>query len=171
MLKGLDAVHGSTRILKWWAEQVGEDVMRRIAPRLAYTAATASFAEVAMLYQAADVYVAPYLGEGFNLPVLEAIACGLPVICTAGGPTDAFTDAACARRIRADLWEGMGPDGLPKRQLVPDVEHLAALLDEAMRDATWRDAARTAGPALVHAGWTWRDAVDALLSALSTTAT
>lgn len=49
--------------------------------------------------QASDVYVAPYLGEGFNLPVLESVACGTPVIVTSGGPTDAFTAPAFATRI------------------------------------------------------------------------
>jgi glycosyltransferase involved in cell wall biosynthesis len=37
------------------------------------------------LYGAADCYVSPYRAEGFNLPVLEAIACGTPVIVTRGG--------------------------------------------------------------------------------------
>jgi glycosyltransferase involved in cell wall biosynthesis len=33
-------------------------------------------------YQAADVYVLPSLYEGFGLTVLEAMACGTPVICS-----------------------------------------------------------------------------------------
>ena len=40
--------------------------------------------EIADLYAMADCYVSPYKGEGFNLPVLEAMASGLPVIVTAG---------------------------------------------------------------------------------------
>ena len=39
------------------------------------------------LYRAADVLVVPYRGEGFCLPALEAMACGLPVIHTGTGPT------------------------------------------------------------------------------------
>src|SRR5262249_37628289 len=46
--------------------------------------------ELARLYAAADALVHPYRGEGFGLPVLEAMACGLPVVVTAGGPTDEF---------------------------------------------------------------------------------
>jgi hypothetical protein len=42
------------------------------------------------LYRAADVLVAPYRGEGFCLPVLEAMACGVPAIHTGIGPTNEF---------------------------------------------------------------------------------
>ncbi|MCL5256483.1 MAG: glycosyltransferase family 4 protein [Chloroflexi bacterium] len=34
------------------------------------------------LYNAADIFVFPSLYEGFGLPVLEAMACGLPVLCS-----------------------------------------------------------------------------------------
>jgi glycosyltransferase involved in cell wall biosynthesis len=34
------------------------------------------------LYQAADVYIDPSLFEGFGLQVLEAMACGVPVVCS-----------------------------------------------------------------------------------------
>jgi glycosyltransferase involved in cell wall biosynthesis len=38
--------------------------------------------EVAKYYSAADVYAFPSLGEGFGLPIIEAMACGCPVITT-----------------------------------------------------------------------------------------
>ena len=44
------------------------------------------------LYAACDCLVHPYRGEGFGLPVLEAMACGVPVIVTAGGACDDFCD-------------------------------------------------------------------------------
>jgi UDP-glucose:(heptosyl)LPS alpha-1,3-glucosyltransferase len=40
----------------------------------------APIADVRSLYAAADILVAPSLEDSFNLPVLEAMACGLPVI-------------------------------------------------------------------------------------------
>ena len=43
------------------------------------------------LYNAVDVYVSPYLAEGFNLMVLEAIACASRVLVSNGGSTDDFT--------------------------------------------------------------------------------
>ena len=36
--------------------------------------------EILAYYAAADLYVAPSLEDSFNLPVLEAMACGLPVV-------------------------------------------------------------------------------------------
>ena len=53
------------------------------------------------LYTACDCLVLPYRGEGFGLPVLEAMACGLPVIITAGGATDDFVRNDFAYRIPA----------------------------------------------------------------------
>ena len=39
----------------------------------------------AALYSGADVFVYPSRFEGFGLPVLEAMACGVPVVTTTGG--------------------------------------------------------------------------------------
>jgi len=41
---------------------------------------SAPVSDVRSLYAAADILVAPSLEDSFNLPVLEAMACGLPVI-------------------------------------------------------------------------------------------
>src|SRR5262249_29451367 len=71
------------------------------APEILYSTDDLSDEALPRLYAACDVLVQPYRGEGFGLPVLEAMACGLPVVVTAGGPTDEFVPQAACRRIPA----------------------------------------------------------------------
>jgi len=56
---------------------------------------------LANLYRGAGALVLPYRGEGFGLPLLEAMACGKPVITTADGPAKDFCAAANSYLISA----------------------------------------------------------------------
>lgn len=62
------------------------------APEIIYLDQEISADEIASIYTACDCLVHPYRGEGFALPVLEAMACGIPVVVTAGGATDDFVN-------------------------------------------------------------------------------
>ena len=91
-------------------------------------------AGLADLYRSCEVFVLPYRGEGFAMPVLEAMASGVPVIATAGGPTDEFCPADAGWRIRSlrremplDQLKGFEPDDTPW-MLEPDLNHLVELL-------------------------------------------
>lgn len=84
--------------------------------------------EMRMLYGGVDVYISPYIAEGFNLPVIESIACGTPVIVTDGGPTDDFCDATNSLKIRSDLFANIDCGSLvPGYRLDP---HLGSLLEQ-----------------------------------------
>jgi len=110
----------------------------------------------------ADAYVSPYSAEGFNIPVLEGAASGLPVICTSGGPTDDFVKDSFARKIRSKLLP-IPLENIDGHVLEPEVEHLTDLMFEVIENAAWRRAAVIAGPQHVASNYTW-DIVTQLLT-------
>lgn len=66
-------------------EQIQKIRQNKKAPQIEYMDKTLTEKEIAGLYTACDVLVHPYRGEGFGLPILEAMASGLPVMVTNGG--------------------------------------------------------------------------------------
>lgn len=160
VLKGLDSWYSSNRHIETLTKGFSSEAVAALAKRVTYTGGTLSYAGIASYYQAADAYIAPYTGEGFNIPVLEAMACGLPVICTGGGATDDFTNSETTLAIRSKLKKSSSPG---EYSLVPDRKHMLELMYKAIEDDDWMAQARLAGPAHVRSGWTWEHVVDRLL--------
>lgn len=71
-------------------EKIKEIQKDKKAPEIIYIEDYLTEVEMTGLYRACDVFVCSYRGEGFSLPTLEAMACGLPVVVTEGGATDDF---------------------------------------------------------------------------------
>jgi glycosyltransferase involved in cell wall biosynthesis len=147
-------------------EPIREHIASGALPRIVLIDEDLSTDEVAALYRACDVLVHPYRGEGFAMPVLEAMACGLPAIVTAGGPTDEFLPEEAgwridARRVqfaedRIDTLDTVARPWL----LEPDRAHLVALLRQAdAADDDELDARGRAGRAAAQS-FSW-DAVAA----------
>jgi len=93
------------------------------------------------LYAEAEVAAVPSLYEGFSLPAIEAMACGVPVVATTGGA----------------LPEVVGDDG-DTGLLVPpaDPSALAVALGRALDDPGLRARIGEAGRARVLERFTWR---------------
>jgi glycosyltransferase involved in cell wall biosynthesis len=138
-----------------------------VAQRLIYNGNTFSAHTVGDFLRAADCYVSPYRAEGFNMPVLEAAACGVPVICTAGGPTDEFTASSFARRIDSRPSRIQLDVAHPGDYLEPDLLHLTELMRAAARNRDETRALGSIAAAHVSARYTWDAVTDLLLQQLT----
>jgi glycosyltransferase involved in cell wall biosynthesis len=165
VLKGEESVYESDSLIAQNIDEMTFDEAEKVLPRMAYIGETLSFEKMAQLYQAADAYVSLYLAEGFNMPALEAIACGLPVICTKGGPTDDFTTPEFAWHVESTFQAGTSNSQQIFR-LMPNLEHSIALMKNIIEQPELCDRARVAGPKFVKAGFTWKHVVDQLLEVL-----
>jgi len=81
------------------------------APRIQILRDSLEDATLASLYRGCDVFLLPYRGEGFGMPLLEAMACGKPVITTSEGPAREFCDEESAFFVPAR--EEVVPDDPP----------------------------------------------------------
>jgi glycosyltransferase involved in cell wall biosynthesis len=151
LLKGLDGYYASQRHLNDIVMAMKPHQRALVLKNSIYLGQTISMANMAALFNAADAYVSPYRAEGFNMPVLEAAACGLPIICTGGGPTDDFTDDRFRKNI--DSQEVHDPDG--NKSLRPDLSHLTDLMRLMEADETFRRAAQISGPEHVRRSFQW----------------
>lgn len=114
-----------------------------VADRVVFTGMLAGADKLAAL-AAADLFALPAVGEGFSMAVLEAMACGLPVLLTPGCH---FPEAAEA-----------GAGLVVTREVDALRDALRDLLAELDRRAAMGRAAR----ALVEAGYTWAGIVSQL---------
>jgi glycosyltransferase involved in cell wall biosynthesis len=127
--------------------------------------------ELGSLYRSADCYISASRGEGWNMPLSEALACGLPAIATDWGAHAEYVHDDIAYPLRTS---GTVPAdarvphfrGLPWAD--PDPEHLSHLLRHVFEH---RDEAKAKGlraAAEMHAKWTWGHAARRIKERLGT---
>jgi glycosyltransferase involved in cell wall biosynthesis len=97
------------------------------------------------LYSEAELAVVPSLYEGFSLPAIEAMSCGIPIVATTGGA----------------IPEVVGTDGETGFLVPPgDSEALAAKIAYALDHPELRAKVGMAGRARVGEHWSWRHTAD-----------
>jgi glycosyltransferase involved in cell wall biosynthesis len=119
---------------------------------------------LAALYRECDVLVQPTKAEGWGLPILEALACGIPAIATNySAHTDFLNDANgylvdVARMVEVDdpfFYKLGGPFGAWAQ---PDLDHLQVLMRRSFENPAERREKGAQGRRDVLERWTWKDA-------------
>jgi glycosyltransferase involved in cell wall biosynthesis len=125
----------------WFSGQIREEIRRTgLGERIAVTGFV-SEDELAALYNAADLFVCPSFYEGFGLPVIEAMACGRPVVCSHRASLPEVADAAA---ILVDP-QSTGEIARAMRAVLLDSELRQRMERHSLQRASqfsWRETAR-----------------------------
>ncbi len=115
------------------------------------------------LYCIADYYVSPYRAEGFNLPVIEALVCGTPVIVTEGGATQDFCSEKNALFIEAVPYRNVKiNDRHVNAYQAPILDSLITHLNVCAQDKPFSESQRLQNAASIAKNFTWAKAADTI---------
>lgn len=101
------------------------------------------------LYNSCDLYVSPYRAEGFNLPPLEAAACGLPILVTKGGSTDDYYSSRLGLQIPSELQQ-LNPGMILNPSLDALQENIKTMLENS---GMWGGKN---GSKYIHLNYSWQ---------------
>ena len=118
------AILGDDR--KWKPGLVSESTSLGLAERVIF-GSHVPYDDLPWVYAAAEILVMPSLIEGFGLPVLEAMACGTPVVCSR---------AASLPEVAGDAAEYFEPTS---------VDDLAMAIERVLRSSQFQVTLRSKG--------------------------
>lgn len=126
--------------------------------------------QLAALYRSCQCLVAPYRGEGFGLPILESLACGVPPIVPSGGPTDDFVDAESGFLLGSRFVPAEGVSDLcgPALELEIEPAELRSTMRRACEDQSHTRQLGLAGSERIRREFTWENTARDIVKRLQT---
>jgi GT2 family glycosyltransferase len=128
--------------------------------------------QLGSLYRSADCYVSAGRGEGWDMPLMESMACGLPTIATDWGAHTQFVNERISYplRVRGTIpAKALCPyyDGYSWAD--PDPEHLAELLRHVYENRVEAAGRGARAAAEMQEKWTWAQAARRIATRLAET--
>jgi len=121
--------------------------------------------QVAALMASCDAAVFPSRAEGWGLPIIEAMACGLPTIVTDYSAPTSYATADNAYLLQYKLVDITQPyfesnDSTYGQWAEPDRDHLISLMEEIVSDPAKAVEKGKAAAYDVQAHWQWQHAAE-----------
>jgi len=155
------------------AETTLQDVLERPGNKPLFTeaamagirfyASNLDMAGLRKLYCSADCYVSPYRAEGFNMPPLEAAACGTPIVLTRGGSTDDYFHPSMGLQVDAE-WIRFDVGNQSGYVLEPALDSLVASVQEVIENQGRFGGVQVSQH--VHRNFSWQQCTRQLLQVM-----
>jgi glycosyltransferase involved in cell wall biosynthesis len=125
--------------------------------------------QLGVMYRSTDCFISAGRGEGWDMPLMEAMACGLPSIATDySGPREFIHPGiAYPLAIKGTIAaEARCPYYLGHRWANPDGDHLSHLLRHIFEHPDEAARIGAAAASELHTKWTWDRAVERIKARL-----
>lgn len=161
------SMRGDQSLLADWLRQ------RRGGPRVLHLMEFVDKEALVRMYRGANVFVAPFRGEGFGMKIVDAAAAGLPILAPAfGGPVDYLIPGGyfpvkyretpvgeCLDRVNSIL-----PDFAT--WIEPDVDDLAEQMRSVVHNKEEAKQRATLEQQFVLKNFSWKNAAERLIQAI-----
>lgn len=94
LLKGMTDLYKSREFVDSYINHLGYNTTN-LKSHIIFVDGTLNYDEINDLFNASDLYISPYLAEGFGLTMLEALASGLRVLVPRTGSASDYIDPIC----------------------------------------------------------------------------